>query len=133
MKLTPYLFFDSTCRQAFEFYAATLSGRIVMMMTAGDSPMADKMPPEARDRIMHVRLEAEDNVLMGSDGMMGEPELPTGFRVCIEIGEPAEADRIFGAFAEGGTIDMPIQQTFWARRFGMVKDRFGTPWMISCA
>ncbi|MBV8455689.1 MAG: VOC family protein, partial [Acetobacteraceae bacterium] len=85
-----------------------------------------------RNQIMHARLIIGDQVLMGSDGG-GQCQQPmAGFSVTISVDDPAEADRIYNALSEGGETRMPIQETFWARRFGMLTDRFGTPWMINC-
>ena len=70
---------------------------------------------------------------MGSDGMPGKMEKPQGFDVSIQVQEPAEAERIFNALADGGDIVMAIDETFWAHRFGMLTDRFGTPWMVNCS
>ena len=132
MQISPYLAFDGQCEAAFRFYAACLGGRIEMMMTHGESPMADRSPPEARDRIMHAQLVVGDTVLMASDGPPGHHQAMQGFSVSLMVGEPAEAERVFAALAEGGTVRMPLEETFWAMRFGMVTDRFGTPWMVNC-
>jgi PhnB protein len=81
---------------------------------------------------MHVRLEVGDSVLMGSDAPPDRYKPPQGFSVNIAVEKPEEAERIFHALAEGGNVGMPLQQTFWAARFGMVVDRFGIPWMVNC-
>ena len=94
--------------------------------------MADQTPREWRDKVMHARLIVGDEVLMGSDAPPDRYEPMKGITVTLGVDEPADAERIFSALAEGGTVQMPIQQTFWAARFGMLTDRFGTPWMINC-
>ena len=132
MQLNPYLIFDGTCETAFRFYEQALGGRIAAMMTYAETPMAAQTPPDMRGRIVHVRLVVGDTVLMGSDAPAERYEKPQGFSVALGIGEPEEAERVFAALAAGGTVTMPIQETFWARRFGMLTDRFGTPWMINC-
>jgi PhnB protein len=81
---------------------------------------------------MHARLTVGDEALMGSDVPPDHYKQPTGFSVSIQIKDPADADRIFNALAENGKIQMPIQKTFWATRFGMLADQFGVPWMINC-
>lgn len=133
MKLNTYLNFDGDCRAAFEFYAQLLGGNIAMMMSFADSPGCDGMPAQARDKIMHARLVVGDDLLMGTDAT---PEYPhqgiNGAHVTINVGEPAEADRIFAALAEGGKVELPIQETFWAKRYGITVDRFGVPWMVNC-
>jgi PhnB protein len=130
MQLNPYLTFDGQCEAAFRFYEQALGGTLVAVMTYADTPMAEQSPPEMRGRIAHARLVVGDNVLMGSDGQPGRHERMQGFSVTLTIDEPAE--RVFETLAAGGTVTMPIQETFWAHRFGMLVDRFGTPWMINC-
>lgn len=132
MQISPYLNFPGTCRAAFEFYAQALGGEIAFMQTFGESPMAGQVPPEVHGHIMHVRLTVGDAVLMGSDGMPDRYEASQGFSVSLNCETPDEADRVFAALADGGEIDMPIQATFWAARFGMLKDRFGIAWMVNC-
>jgi PhnB protein len=132
MQLNPYLSFNGKCEEAFKFYEKVLGGKVEMMMKYEGSPMADQTPPEWRDKIMHARLIVSGEVLMGSDAPPNRYEPMKGITVTIGVDEPADAERVFGALAEGGTVQMPIQQTFWAARFGMLVDRFGTPWMINC-
>ncbi len=132
MKLNTYLSFNDECEAAFKFYEQCLGGKIDSMMTYGDSPMAEQTPPEKLDKIMHVSLIVGDTVLMGSDAPPQMFEKPQGFSVSLVFDDAVEAERIFNALAENGTVQMPLQETFWAARFGMVVDRFGTPWMINC-
>ena len=132
MQLNPYLNFDGQCEAAFRFYERCLGGKIIAMHNHGDSPMADKLPPEWHKKILHAHLTVGDYVLMGSDVPPSYFEQPKGFSVSIVIDNPADAERIFQALAENGTVSMPIQQTFWAYRFGMLVDQFGIPWMINC-
>jgi PhnB protein len=94
--------------------------------------MAEQTPPEKLDKIMHASLIVGDTVLMGSDAPPQFFEKPQGFSVSLVFDDAVEAEQIFNALAENGTVQMPIQETFWAARFGMVVDRFGTPWMINC-
>jgi PhnB protein len=132
MQLNPYLIFDGRCEAAFRFYEQALGGKIVAMMTYADTPAAEHTSPEARGKIIHARLVVGDTVLMGCDDAAGHYEPMKGFSVTLTIDEPAEAERVFNALESGATVTMPIQETFWARRFGMLTDRFGTPWMINC-
>ena len=133
MQLNPYLNFDGCCEAAFKFYEQVLGAKIEAMMPHAGSPMEQHVPAEWRNKIMHARLVlADDMVLMGSDAPPGMHEEMKGFSVTLGIEKPAEAERIFHALAEDGTVRMPIQETFWATRFGMLTDRFGTPWMINC-
>jgi PhnB protein len=132
MRLNPYLSFPGTCAAAFKFYETCLGGKIVAMITYADTPMAGQLSAEARGRIAHARLTVGDQVLMGGDPPAEHYQAPKGFNVTLNIDDPAEAERVFHALAEGGTVTMPIDKTFWALRFGMLTDRFGTPWMINC-
>jgi PhnB protein len=132
MQLNPYLFFNGECEAAFKFYEQCLSGKIVAKMTRGDSPMANQTPTELRDKIMNIQLKVGDTVLMGSDTPSDNFKTPEGFYVSLQFDDASEAERIFHALAENGTVRMPIQETFWAQRFAMLVDKFGTPWMINC-
>lgn len=133
MQLNPYLFFDGQCEAAFKFYEQCLSGKIVAMMSYGDSPMEEKIPSDWQNKIMHVQLTIDNMELMGSDAMPENFEKPQGFSVSLNFDDAVQAERIFHALAENGTIKMPLEETFWAARFGMLVDQFGTPWMINCA
>lgn len=132
MKVSAHLTFGGQCEAAFRFYEQCLGGAIVTMLTYGDSPMAEQVPLEWRGKIVHATLTIGENVLAGADLLPGDYQSPQGFFVLIEIDEPSEAERIFGELSENGSVRMPIQETFWAHRFGVVTDRFGTPWEISC-
>jgi PhnB protein len=132
MQIVPYLNFNGQCEAAFKFYEQCLGGKIVAMFTYGGTPAAEHVSAESRDRIMHARLVVGDAELMGSDSPPEMFEAMKGLYVSLLIESPQEAERIFHALAEGGTVVMPIEETFWAVRFGMVIDRFGTPWMINC-
>jgi PhnB protein len=131
MQIATYLFFNGTCAEAFRFYASVLGGKIDFMQTTGESPMAGETPPDQHDNIMHVHMTVGDQVLMASDAPPPF-EKPQGFYVSLGIQDPAEAERVFNALAEGGQVRMELQKTFWAERFGMLVDRFGTPWMVNC-
>ncbi len=132
MRINPYLNFNGNCEAAFSFYEQCLGGKITMMLTHGDAPSAEHVPPEWHNKIMHARLELGDRVLMGSDSPPGYFEEASGFYVQLGIDDPAEAERVFHALAENGKVIMPIDQTFWSFRFGMLVDRFGIPWMVNC-
>jgi PhnB protein len=132
MQLNTYLVFNGRCEEAFKFYEQCLGGKIAAMFTHAGTPAAEHVPPEWLDKIMHVRLEVGESILMGSDAPPDRYKPPQGFSVNIAVEKPAEAERIFHALAEGGNVGMPLQQTFWAARFGMVVDRFGIPWMVNC-
>jgi PhnB protein len=132
MQLNPYLTFNGQCEAAFKFYEKCLGGKITMMVTHEGTPAAEHVPPGWAKKIMHARLIVGDEVLMGSDGPPERYVKPQGFFASLNMTDPAEADRVFQALAEKGTVQMPIQETFWAVRFGMLVDQFGTPWMVNC-
>ena len=132
MQSNTYLTFNGNCAAALEFYAQHLGAKIEMMMTFGQSPAADQAPAGWRDKVMHARLKLGDSILMGSDAPPDRYNVPRGFSVSLSVNSPGDAERIFAALAEGGTVQMPLQQTFWAARFGTLVDKFGIPWMVNC-
>jgi PhnB protein len=132
MQLNSYLTFNGQCETAFRFYEQSLGGKIEAMITHAGTPAEAHVPPEWRDKIIHARLNVGNGTVMGSDAPADRYEAPKGSWVQIAIGDPLEAERIFQALAENGTVKMPMQKTFWAARFGMLVDRFGIPWMINC-
>ncbi len=132
MQWNPYLLFNGRCEAAFKFYEKSLGGKIVMMSRYGDAP-GGQMSPEQKNQIMHARLIAGDQILMGSDDCMdGAADSVKGCSIAIQLDTPEDADRIFSALSDGAKITMPLAETFWARRFGMLTDKFGVPWMINC-
>lgn len=132
MQLNPYLSFNGNCEEAFNFYEGALGAKIVFKMTYAESPMGEELPASWQKRIIHARLSVGDRSLMGSDAMPDCYEKPQGFSVTLNLEDPVESDVIFKALSEGGTVRVPMGETFWAQRFGMVTDRFGTPWMVNC-
>jgi PhnB protein len=132
MRWNPHISFSGDCEAAFQFYAACFRGEVAFMLTWGASPMAKDVPPEWGGKVCHATLKAGDNVLTGADAPPGRSERPSGFQILLGVDDATEAERIFTALAEGGSIKMPIQQTFWSTRFGVVTDRFGVPWAINC-
>jgi PhnB protein len=132
MQLIPYLNFDGQCKEAFDFYAGVLGGKITGRMTYGDSPMCEQMPADSRDRIMHSQLDIDGAVLMGADGPPPHAPQSVGTTINIMVDTPADAERIFAALAEGGDVKMAMAETFWAQRWGMLVDRYGKPWMVNC-
>jgi PhnB protein len=133
MQINAYLSFDGQCEAAFQFYEQLLGGKIEGIFRYAGTPMEKQVPPEWAEKIMHIRLAVGNGELMGSDATPGQGQGPAK-RFCMSIGlsDPREAERIFHGLAEGGTVQMPLQATFWAALFGMLVDRFGIPWMINC-
>jgi PhnB protein len=132
MQLNPYLFFNGQCEAAFKFYERCLGGKIDAMIKHAGTPAEQHTPPEWRDKILHARVVANGEAVMGSDAPPGHYKEPQGFSVAIQVKDPAEAERTFKALSEKGTIQMPMGETFFAVRFGMLIDQFGIPWMVNC-
>jgi PhnB protein len=132
MQVNPYLFYNGNCEEAFKYYARVLGGEIEVMLTHEGTPAAEPVPAEWVKKIMHAKMSIDGEVLMASDAPPGTSQPPAGFSVSLQVEDPAKAEKVFAALADGGEIRMPIAQTFWARRFGMCVDRFGIPWMINC-
>ena len=130
-QLNTYLTFDGNCADAMRFYERTLNGKLEMM-THAQSPMAAQASPGDANRIMHARLVFDGGVLMASDSMTGHPyDGMKGFSLTLGYPTAPEAKRVFEALASEGRIIMPLQKTFWSEAFGMLVDRFGTPWMVN--
>ena len=130
-QLNTYLFFDGNCADAMRFYERTLGGKL-SLMTHAESPMAAETPPGSANRILHARLDFDGGMLMASDSMVGQPyEGMKGFSLSLIYPTAAEGGRMFDALAQGGHVIMPMQKTFWSEGFGMLVDRFGTPWMVN--
>lgn len=127
----PYLSFNGHCADAMRFYETVLGGKIALMMTGGESPMADQLPPDMAKRVIHARLIMDDgSELYAGDCMQGYA--PTqGIALTLNFDSVARAQQVFAALAEGGTIQMPLQPQFWAKTWGMLTDRFGIPWMVN--
>ena len=132
MKLNAYLMYNGQCEAAFKFYEKALGGKIAFQIKYGESPAKDECSPESLDQIMHARFEVGDSVLMGSDCPPPRYQKPQGISISINIEKPTEAESVFKALSENATVIMPIAETFWAQRFGMLTDQFGISWMINC-
>ncbi len=132
MVINAYLGFNGNCEEAFKFYEKVLGGKIEALARYGETPAAAQVPPDWKNKIIHARMSVGDNVLMGGDAPPDHYHAAAGMMVSVSVKEPAEAERIFKGLSEGGKVNMPIQETFWAQRFAMWTDRFGTPWMVNC-
>lgn len=131
MNLNPYLFYDGDCAEAFRFYAEVTGWQLETMMTYGDSPECDEIPAVHHDRIIHASLATGNGVLMASDCLPGQYRDPAGTALAVSLDDANEARRVFDTLSEGGRVDMPLEETFFAHAFGMLTDRFGVAWMIS--
>ncbi len=133
MKLVTYLSFDGNTREALEFYAQVLGGKVIAMMQYGETPAAEHVSASAHQAIMHGCVEFGEYSLMGTDATPEHPyEGIKGASVVVALHDPSEAERIFSALSEGGEVTMPLMETFWAQRYGMFTDRFGVSWMVNC-
>lgn len=131
-QLDSYVFFDGTCADAMHFYQQTLGGEIETMMPHGQSPMKDQVPQGSEDRIMHASLRIGPMRLMAADSVVGQAyEGMKGFSLSLSYPTADEAKRTFDRLADGGKVTMPLADTFWSEAFGMLVDRFGTPWTVS--
>jgi PhnB protein len=129
----PYLSFDGNCRQAMQFYADALGGKLTAMMSYADLPPGGDMPPSTSQNIMHACLVLPNgNALYAGDAPEGMPfEGQKGVMVTMSYATETEGQRVFKALTQGGTVTMPWGPTFWAKGFGMVTDRFGTSWGVN--
>jgi PhnB protein len=130
--LDAYLFFDGTCADAMRFYERVFNGKLELLLTYADSPAASDVGPDRAQRIMHARLVIDGRALLASDAVSEDPfEGIRGFSLSMNYDSVEEAQRVFAELSDGGTVQMPLQETFWAQAFGMLVDRFGTPWMVN--
>lgn len=132
-QLNAYLSFDGTCAQAMKYYERVLDGNLDALITYGQAPACDQpVPPSHADRIMHAYLVHKDFALMAGDTPPGVPYAGMqGVMLALTYPTAEEARRVFAALADGGKVQMPLGETFWAETFGMVVDRFGTPWGVN--
>jgi PhnB protein len=132
VQLYPYLMFDGQCEAAFKFYEECFPGRTIFMMTYENTPMDLERPPAWRKKISHATFALGELVFYGADALPGKYQKPQGFALQLNLSDRAEAERIFKTLAKNGTVQMPLQETFWALRFGLLVDQFGIPWHINC-
>ncbi len=131
MKIQPYLNFNGQCEEAFNTYARIFGAQAPGFFRFGSSPMAAQFGDGWADKVMHVSMPVGDQMLLGCDAPPSHYSQPQGLRVNLDFNDVAEAERVYNALSESGQITMPFQETFWAQRFAMFQDRFGTPWMIN--
>ena len=127
MTMRTYVNFAGTCTGAFRFYEEHLGGTISMMMTHGEAPDQSRARPELKNAVLHARISIGGTLLMGADIPNAEP-MRSAY-LSLGVDSDAEAERIFSALSDGGQVFMPMQETFFATRFGQLRDRFGINWM----
>ena len=128
MKMNTYVNFAGNCAEAFRYYEKHLGAKVGMMMTHGQSPAGTPAKPEWKDAVLHGRISLGGTELMAADIPHAEPMRSAYLTLSME--SDPEAERVFSALADGGQILMPLEETFFASRFGQVRDRFGINWMI---
>jgi PhnB protein len=131
LKISTYLTFNGNCAAAFDFYQQALGGEIVGKYAFAGSPMADQVPADWGDKIMHIDLQAQGQSLMGCDSAEEHGGFK-GFNLMLAPDTVAEAEQLFAALSPNATIMMPLEKTFWAERFGMLVDQFGVTWAVNC-
>lgn len=133
MKVQPYLFFEGRAEEAIGFYRTALGATDINIMRNKDSPEPappGTLPPGSENKVMHASFRVGESTIMASDGHChGNPSFQ-GFSLPITVNSEADAERLFGALADGGQVQMPLTRTFFSPKFGMVKDRFGVAWMV---
>lgn len=129
----PYLGFNGNCAEAMRFYESALDGKLEMLMSGADSPMASQIPKEFAHRILHARLALKDGgYLYAGDAPTEAPYQGIhGVSIALQYDTASEAQKVFEKLSAGGKVMMPMAPTFWAKSFGMLIDRFGTPWMVN--
>lgn len=128
MRLDVYLNYKGNCEDAFRFYEQQLGGRITGLVRHSEGPEGSNVPAEFRNAVLHARIEIGGTVLMGADIPTAEPIRSAYLSLSVDSDE--EAERIYALLSDGGQIFMKMEETFFASRFAMLRDRFGTSWML---
>jgi PhnB protein len=132
MTVNPYLHFDGNCEEALKFYEKALGAKRAALMRYGDAPDADETPKEMHHKILHARFTLGSDLIFASDAPPERCKAFAGFSLSLNPDTVEEAERFYRALSEKAEIYMPLQETFWAERFAMLKDQFGVPWLINC-
>lgn len=130
MQLRAHVNFNGTCEEAFKFYEKHLGGKIEVLSHYEGTPAMGMAPADWKNKVIHGRIAIGNTILMGADAPPGRYDAPKGITISLSVTSDAEAERIFGALSDKGTVAMPIQESFFATRFGMLVDKFGVPWMV---
>ena len=129
MRLVPYLNFDGNCAEAFKYYEQQLGGKITMIMPFSQMP-GGNFGPEMADRTLHAHMEIAGTAIMASDTEPGKAQPVRSSYLALSVDSTPDAERIFKALTDGGEAIMPMQETFFAHRYGIARDRFGILWMV---
>jgi PhnB protein len=132
MNVQPYLSFEGRAQEAIDFYKSALGAKVDVIMLFKDAPpeVQAQMSPQSKDKIMHAAFKIGDTQVMASDGQCSGKASFSGIALTLNAASNAEAEKLFNALAQGGKVNMPMSETFFANRFGMVADKFGVGWMV---
>ena len=134
MQINAYVFFNGRCDEALRFYGEKLGAEVLFKMHYKDAPPDPQrpIPPGVEDKVMHASVKIGESIVMASDDCVSKDVTHAGFSLSLTADNLADGEKFYNALAEGGQVTMPWQATFWTKGFGMVTDRFGTPWMVNC-
>ncbi len=132
MELEPYIMFDGNCEPALDFYKRVFGGEVTSLNRYAGSPMEGNIPSDWSAKIMHANFKSPSLAFMGADSTQESGASAGRVKLSLSTRDLGEAERIFNALADGGNITMPLEDTFWGAKFGMVSDRFGIQWMVNC-
>jgi PhnB protein len=130
MKIIPYLYFNGRCEEAIEFYKKTLGAKVETLSRFQENPQPQHNPPGSENKVMHACFRIGESTLMASDGMCAGGAKFEGISLTANAATAEEAERIFAALGDGGQVQMPMAETFFSPRFGMLADKFGVSWMV---
>ena len=130
MQVQPYIFFDGRCDEALEFYKKAVDAKVDMLMRFKEAPDQSMITPQSKDKVMHAAVHIGDTQILMSDGQCQSKPSFEGFSLVINAADTAEGERRFKALSDGGQVRMPMGETFFAERFGMLADKFGVGWMV---
>jgi PhnB protein len=130
VQLQTYLNYGGNCEEAFRFYESHLGGRITMLMRHGEQPNPQSVPADWKNAVLHARISLGGTELLGADIPRDRFQPIRSAYLSLTLDSDGEADRVFGLLSDGGEVFMPMQETFFASRFAMLRDRFGTSWML---
>jgi PhnB protein len=131
MRLVPYLSFNGNCEEALNFYKKNLNGKILAIQRFGDAPM--NVPPAMKKKVLHSSLQFGDNIIMASDSIpKNKIKQGNGMHLSVDVKDVKTINAVFKKMSAGGKVTMPLQDTFWGARFGMLVDKFGISWMFNC-
>jgi PhnB protein len=130
MIVQPYLSFEGRCEEALEFYKSSVGAKVEALMRFSDAPPEMPTTPENKQKVMHSSFRVGDTQVLASDGRCTGKASFSGVTLTLAADTPAEAEKLFGALGKGGQVTMPMAETFFAHRFGMLADKFGVNWMV---